>query len=317
MNKKKKFSLFIAIISFIIFLIHCINKLIFFLSIMKERLYSENGNIYNWRFGKIFYTKKGSGLPLLLIHDLNCTSSDYEWKSVVSKLSESYTVYTIDLIGCGRSDKPKITYTNYLYVQLISDFIKNIIKHKVNVMATGKSSAAVIMSCYNDSNLFNNIILINPENLASMNKYPKIKNKIFKYLFDCPILGTFFYNMIVSKNIVKEDFEERYFYNKNNIRSKYVETYIEAAHTGGSSAKFLYSSIACRYTNINIIHALKEINNCIYLIGGEYEEKILEIFDDYIELNPSIETEIIEKTKHLPQLEKPEDIINLCKLYLN
>ena len=56
--------------------------------------------------GNIYYTKCGSGKPLLLIHDLHFASSGYEWESIREQLSRSYTVYTLDLLGCGRSEKP-------------------------------------------------------------------------------------------------------------------------------------------------------------------------------------------------------------------
>ena len=78
---------------------------------------------YHWKHGNIYYNKTGNGHPLLLIHDLNAFASHYEWTEVTEKLSVNHTVYTLDLIGCGKSDKPSITYTNYFYVQLIQDFI--------------------------------------------------------------------------------------------------------------------------------------------------------------------------------------------------
>ena len=64
----------------------------------------------------------------LLIHDLTPSSSAYEWSKMIDELAESHTVYALDLLGCGRSDKPSITYANYLYVQLITDFAKQVIK---------------------------------------------------------------------------------------------------------------------------------------------------------------------------------------------
>lgn len=283
---------------------------------MKELLYSPNSNYYNWRFGKIFYTKKGSGSPVLLIHDIDCTSSDYEWKEIVQKLSETHTVYTIDLLGCGRSDKPKMTYTNYLYVQLISDFIKNVIKHKTDIVATGKTSSAVIMACYIDTLLFGNLILINPSKLTGMNKVPKYKHKLLKYLIDCPIIGTLIYNVAVSKPMIKDTFKDLYYQNSSKIRSKYVNAYHEAAHIGGSSSKYLYSSIKCHYLDTNIVHALKELNNSIYIIGGEHNTFIDEIFIDYTTLNPSIETCKLNNCKHLPQLENPKELLNTFDLFL-
>ena len=98
--------------------ITALNKMIFISSTYKENLSQNKGLIYKWRFGDIYYTKRGEGKPLLLIHDLILGSSDYEWKEIIDTLSSNYTVYTIDLLGFGRSDKPNITYTNYLYVQL-------------------------------------------------------------------------------------------------------------------------------------------------------------------------------------------------------
>ena len=49
--------------------------------------------------------KFGSGKPLLLIHDLDPSSSAYEWNQLEQQLAKDFTVYSIDLPGCGRSDK--------------------------------------------------------------------------------------------------------------------------------------------------------------------------------------------------------------------
>lgn len=317
MKKKKKFTLAAACIFLTVLLMHLVNKIIFFLSIIKEKLFSENSSYYNWRFGKIFYTKKGSGSPLLLIHDLDSTSSDYEWKEVINELAKEHTVFTLDLLGCGRSDKPKITYTTYLYVQLRSDFIRNVIKHKTKVIVTANSSAAVIMACFIDSQLFSNIIMVNPTDFATLNKAPKYRHKVFRYFIEAPVIGTFFYNIAVGKTMLSTLFKEKFFYNKNKIKERMILAYLEAAHLGGSSAKYLYASTCCHYCNCNILHAIKELNNNIYIIGGEKLDNIEETCKEYVMANPAIETIILEKTKYLPQLEEPEEFINLCKIYLH
>lgn len=118
-----------------------INKAIKISATSKNVLNDPKSLCYKWRLGNIHYTKSGNGKPLLLIHDLTPASSGYEWTPLVNKLSENYTVYTIDLLGCGRSEKPNLTYTNYLYVQLLSDFIKSEIGHRTDVIATGASAA--------------------------------------------------------------------------------------------------------------------------------------------------------------------------------
>ena len=87
-------------------------------------LHISNDNYFEWRFGNIYYTKKGTGSPILLIHDTLPGASGYEWSKIEDELAIDHTVYTVDLLGCGRSDKSSITYTNFVYVQMISDFIK-------------------------------------------------------------------------------------------------------------------------------------------------------------------------------------------------
>ena len=81
-------------------------------------------NYYHWRFGDIYYTKKGKGSPILLIHDMLPGGSGYEWTRIEDELALEHTVYNLDLPGCGRSEKPGMTYTNFVYVQAICDFIK-------------------------------------------------------------------------------------------------------------------------------------------------------------------------------------------------
>ena len=134
MNWKKKLATYASLTVLATFIIHIINKLIYFMSTIDNLLGRKEGLYYEWRFGKIFYTKEGTGKPILLIHDLSACSSEYEWNRIVSDLSKTNTVYTLDLLGCGKSDKPNFTYTNFLYVQLVTDFINNVIGEKADVI---------------------------------------------------------------------------------------------------------------------------------------------------------------------------------------
>lgn len=297
--------------------IYVLNKTINVLANAKSTLANANGQKYEWRFGNIFYTKQGEGKPVLLIHDLTCGSSDLEWKYVVKEYAKTNTVYTIDLLGCGRSDKPAITYTNYLYVQLITDFIKNVINHRTDVVVTGMSASFVIMSCFNDNTLFDKILIINPSNYM-LNSHVITKNqKMLKLLIESPILGTLTYNIINSKNNYIKTLRDSYYNNPYAVKESIVKAYYDGSHYGSMSSKYLQASICSNYTNISITRAIKDINNSIFIIGAEYEPNIKESIADFIELNPSIETAIIENAKHLPQLENADKLLSLIKIFLN
>lgn len=314
-KQRNKILTLTILISIATFIIHIINKIISFSSSLKEMLDITNKNYYNWRFGNVYYTKRGKGKPILLIHDLLPGSSGYEWSKVERELSTEYTVYTIDLPGCGRSEKPGITYTNFMYVQFICDFIKNVIGEKANIISSGFSSSFVIMACHNEKECFGKIMMINPPRIASINQMPTQKDKLLKYFLDIPVFGTFVYHIVVSRENIKNMFIEKMYYNPFHLDEDVIDAYYEAAHKGGYYAKYLYASIASKYLNINIAHALKSIDNSIYILEGEGETNATSIINEYSELNPAIEHASIKKSKHFPHLENAEAFLEQIGIY--
>ena len=142
MNKKITTALSLIGITVTSFIsLSIINKAIEKLATSKELLDSKNKEIYHWRFGDISYSVTGEGKPVLLVHNLKEDSSSVEWSEIIPKLSRTNTVYAMDLLGCGRSDRPDITYTSYMYTQLIKAINRNIIKKKTSVITTGKTAS--------------------------------------------------------------------------------------------------------------------------------------------------------------------------------
>ena len=293
-----------------------INKLIFLRAGMKDMLFCENKHQYSWRFGNIFYTKKGSGSPLLLIHELKCTASADEWKSLINQLSKDHTVYALDLIGCGRSEKPKMTYTNYIYVQLINNFIKDVIGAKTDVITSGSSSNIAIMGCYSEPDLYRRIMMVNPSSMKDMAKYPKTNHKTLKYLVELPLIGTTIYNIANSHGTIFREYKKKTLYPDIHTQ-KDVDTMYESSHLGGPSARYIYASERSHFTNINMLHALKKLNHSMYIIGGKDLKDIEHTIEDYVSINPSIETELVDNCKQYPHIEQTDAFSALCSIYLS
>lgn len=316
--KKNKHKLLTTSILFALAtgIIYVINRLVFATAVLKNLLKSSADNYYNWRFGKVYYKKIGHGSPVLLIHDLTVYSSAYEWNKVVNELAEAHTVYAIDLLGCGRSEKPRITYTNYLYVQLIADFIKNIIGEKTDVIASGYSGSFTVLASYTNPEFINKIVLINPPSLASLNKVPSKRSKLYKFILEFPIFGTLIYNIKTCQSNIQLLFTEKYLYNPFSVTPEMVDTYHEAAHKSLSNSKFLLSSLVAGYTNNNITHALREINQSVTILYCEGETDSEKIAESYTTYNPAIESCMLKHAKHLPQLEIPEKFLEILNIYL-
>ncbi len=317
MNKKITTALSLIGITVTSFIsLSIINKAIEKLATSKELLDSKNKEIYHWRFGDISYSVTGEGKPVLLVHNLKEDSSSVEWSEIIPRLSRTNTVYAMDLLGCGRSDRPDITYTSYMYTQLINDFIRNIIKKKTSVITTGKSASFVLDACSVNEEAYAELILINPESIRSLHKTPSKRTKTAAFLLKIPSIGTLIYHMITARNMIEENFEERYYYDREQIPEALYDYYYESSHLGGKDSRNLYASLAGRYTNANIIHTLKNINKNIHILAGREVPDIQNIVKEYQYYNPAIEAEYIAYTKELPQLESPEEVLNYINLYL-
>lgn len=296
--------------------IYCVNRFISMTADLKNILKSESGNEYDWKNGKIYYTKHGTGTPLLLVHDLTPASSSYEWCRVIRRLARSHTVYAIDLLGCGRSDRPYLTYTNFLYVQLVNDFIRDVIGEKTDVVASNDSLSFVTLASRMNPKQIGAIIGINAPSVQSFHpvavKYAPLK----KVLMELPILGTFLYNLRVSSFALTKMFREEYYARPQLISSKLVDAYYEAAHMNGSRGKYLMASIGTGYTKNSIEHALKKMEHPLFLIQSRNRENAVSAADAYCSLNSGTEVVSLSNCKKYPQLEIPDQVIGAIETFL-
>lgn len=316
MNKcKKTIAALAALTASTITVVHLCNRLLDKKAVSKNLLNEEKMHTFSWRFGKVCYSKTGTGAPLLLLHELSPCSNSQEWAKLIPALSRKYTVYAIDMPGCGCSDRLNITYTNFYYVQLITEFAKSIIQEPLTLMATGLSASLAVTSCSYDPSLFKKLILINPSDLWTLAEIPTRKSKAAKGLLEVPCVGTLLYHLIVSRNKVEREFRQRLFFDSSKVTDREIDLYYESSHRDHSQGKYLYASIIGNYLYFNISHALKSINNDIVIIGGSHQEFIDETMAQYKGINPAVESVLIPNTRHLPHLEDPEAVLKQLEVY--
>lgn len=291
--------------------LHCVNKYI-------DNSVSNNtkkiaGKKYCWKNGNIFYRVAGKGEPVLLLHNLNVFCSENDWNQVLPLLAETNRVYTPDLIGCGRSDKPSETYTGYFYVQMITDFVKNVIGERTTVVASGINAVYVMMANSLDEDLFDQIILINPPSLSSLKKMPDQHSKILLRLFGLPVIGKTCYYIAVNKTNTEDYFSEKVFFNPFQVKQQTVKAGYQAAHTGNGGGRYLFASLEGGYLNADPTEVIRKNNKNVTLVVSEHLPGAREITEKYMALNDSIQTCTLKNTKMLPELEAPELVATTIK----
>lgn len=195
MKKVAKVLFWIFSIALKLFAFICGVNLIFsYIGEKKRGAVPENGQFYDWKLGKIFYRKRGNGSPVLLVHGFEPSHSSKDLDSLARYLAGKHTVYTIDLLGFGFSDKPWVTYTNFLYVQLILDFIKNVIGEKTDLLACDGSALTALQAYNFDRSAFGKLVLVDPARQENIQAAKPFALKL-KAVMDFPIFGTFLYNI--------------------------------------------------------------------------------------------------------------------------
>lgn len=295
---------------------HFFNKYLYTNAVSQDLLQEEQKEYYDWKNGMIFYTVQGTGKPLLLIHDLDLSSSSYEWSYVVKELSKTHKVYALDLLGCGCSEKNNFIYTNYLYMQMIRDFIKDVIKEKADVVATGHSIAFTIMACAEKDTMIDQLVLISPESVSFESDFPEFLCEITKYFFAIPVIGRFAYNLIFKKETLEQKFYTKYFAEESHMTIDTLNAYYESLQKDHAHGRYLYSSILCGFMNYNIQKSLSSVENSVSILIGSEDIESKSHTEEYKNLLSKVEVEEISHAKYLPQLEVPEKFVETLERVL-
>jgi pimeloyl-ACP methyl ester carboxylesterase len=130
-----------------------------------ESVLPGESSIYQWMYGNIFFKTSGATdkPPCVLIHDPTIGSSSYEMRHLVTQLAQHYHVYTLDLLGFGLSDHPKVAYSAEIYVSLCRDFLKQVVKQPAILIASGLSCTYCVTIAANNPELCSRLVLLSPQ----------------------------------------------------------------------------------------------------------------------------------------------------------
>ena len=260
---------------------------------------------YPWKYGDVFYQVKGAreAKPLVLIHGFAPGASSYEWRKNVDSLAEQFRVYAIDLLGFGLSDRPAIDYTSETYIDLIGDFLKEVIGQPALVVAHGLSGAYAVMCAYRRPQLFEKLILISPPVDLLQEQIPGMANTALRALFKLPIVGEFAYNVLTSRRAIQGYYDRQGYHNPGLITDQLVEYVFSSAHQENSH--YPATSLLSKDLSADIHEPLARLRVPVIAIWGREEElPPNESSAAYKQVNAQIDTRILDRSSQQLQDEQ-------------
>lgn len=264
---------------------------------------------FPWKHGRIFYKESGdghSGLPIVFIHGIGAGSSSFMWRKNFDALSQNFHVYALDFLGFGFSDKPAAApYSADLYVELISDFIREITGGPANIVASSLGAAYAIRVADEHPELINSMILNAPAGYRTMNTRPGMAGAAFYGLLQSPVLGTSFYNVMASERSIRDYARKTLFYDYKRVTDRLVAHLYATSHqTGAQHAIAAYLS---GYLNIDMVPVFSRLEQPVVLVWGKQDlttpvTKAAEL----LQLNSRARLEVFDFCRMMPEQEHPE-----------
>jgi pimeloyl-ACP methyl ester carboxylesterase len=270
---------------------------------------------FEWRERRVAFTKRGSGPPMLLIHAIHAAAWSYEWRNNVDALARNNTVYTIDLLGFGLSERPAIRYSARLYISLISDFVSRVIDEPTVLVASSLSAAYAIVLAARDPHRFPAVCLIAPSGLVRLNEPVGIGGEAGRLAVDTPIAGTAMFNALVSRPSLRRYLKNVYS-NDALVSKELVDIYYTTSHQRG--ARHAPAAFLSGHLNIDVRHALRRLSQPALLVWGEQGSMApVEEFRGFREIKRDFEISVLSPAGDLPHDERSEDFNVILSTWLN
>jgi pimeloyl-ACP methyl ester carboxylesterase len=270
---------------------------------------------FEWRGYRIAFTKRGSGPPILFIHGIHAAAWSYEWHDNVDCFARTNTVYTIDLLGFGRSDRPPIRYSARLYISLISDFVHQVVAEPCVLVATSLSAAYAIVLAARDPQRFPAIALIAPTGLVRLHKTAGVGGEAGRLAVETPIVGTAMFNSLVARRNIRRWLEKTYV-EDSIVTDDLVDIYYWTSHQLG--ARHAPAAFISGHLNIDVRQALRRLSQPTLLIWGEEGAIIpIEEFRGFRAVKPDLELAVLTPAGDLPHDERPDDFNVILSTWLN
>ncbi len=209
-------------------------------------------------------------------------------------------------LGFGLSDKPGTApYSADLYVELITDFIREVSGYPVNIVASSLGAAYAIRVADEHPELIKAMVLNAPTGADKLNTRPGMAGAAFYGLLQSPVLGTSFYNVMASERGIRDYSRKHLFYDHHRVTDRLVANLYATSHQSG--AQHAIAAFLSGYLNTDTRAAFSRLTQPVLLVWGKQDMTTpLENAFALLRTNPAARLEKFDYCRMLPEQEHPE-----------
>jgi pimeloyl-ACP methyl ester carboxylesterase len=257
---------------------------------------------YAWKFGEIAFQRLGDGAPLLLLHSFGPGHDSEEWRPAGELLAQQYRVFALDFLGWGRSDKPRIAYDGELYIQLVGDFLEDVVGESAVLVAAGLAGSYAVQCAVDHPERTGGLALVVPTGIEVHSDEPDLRDALVHRLLRLPLLGTSALNLLTSRAALSQYLRREVFRGPEQVDAARVEQHYRSSHQPGAHAAL--AAYLSGYLNHPVDEALRRLGTPLWIAWGRNAATPpLETADLWLHRVPEARLEVLDNSSSLPHLE--------------
>jgi len=254
------------------------------------------------------YFRTGAGEPVLLVHGI--TTYSFIWRKIVPLLKSKYDIITVDLFGCGDSDKPfDFEYSIKNHSKFLREFITSLGIKKLHFIGHDIGGGIAQRFAVENSELLYDLTLINsvaydfwPVQPITLMRTPIIRQ------FAMATLDVMTLKLIIKRGI----------YHKERVTQELVDLFWEPMKTKEGRKAFLHFAKSLNNQDLmEVEDLLRELKIPVMIIRGDADPYLSSAIAKRLhsEIRDS-RLEIIPNGSHFIQEDEPEKVSDLILRFL-
>ncbi|HVF58921.1 MAG TPA: alpha/beta fold hydrolase [Thermoanaerobaculia bacterium] len=262
---------------------------------------------YAWDLGAVAFQELGSGPAVVLLHSLGPGHHGAEWLAAADRLAETHHVYVPDLLGWGRSDKPRLTYTPDLYLDLLDDFLSEVVREPAVVAAAGSTAPYAVRLAVERPQRVRGLALVAPHGLEGGRR--AARRAVLRALVPVPVVGSSALDLMTSRGALARHLRRDVYAAPERVDAALLEHHWRAAHA--PAARPALAAWAAGRLDLPVADDLLRLQTPVWLAWGRAARHpspaTAALWQHHL---PKADLHLFERSSALPHAEEPQAFAN-------
>ncbi len=268
--------------------------------------------------------------PILFLHGFGASIG--HWKHNLPFFSEHHTVYALDLLGFGGSEKANINYLASLWAEQVYDFWRTFVNVPVILVGNSLGSVVSIIAAARYPQMVCATVMVNLPDSSVIESPPwlkyslaLIKSSLFpvlwvsKAIFTSSLIFEPFFRWLRRPNIIRFWVQKAYA-RPHAVTDELVDLLVKPTHDRGASRalRAMFNAKPTRKAEYLATHILPRLTIPMLLIWGRQDMMVPpKLGPLFVKQNKAIQLVELDNAGHCPQDECPEDVNVTIATWIN